>query len=126
MSQQCSWQTRSRPLEGLCLYYALLGLSQAPGFAGGHDCPDLWMPAGAAGTSQQNTDQAGAALVDDPLEGLLHFGAGFLGHMQQLGLQPLADQLVQAFAEDVGLPQLDGVVGKAGQQALDQFFTLAL
>ena len=37
MSQQCSWQTRSRPLEGLCLYYALLGLSQAPGFAGGHD-----------------------------------------------------------------------------------------
>ena len=25
------------PLEGRCLYYALLGLTQAPGFAGGHD-----------------------------------------------------------------------------------------
>ena len=37
MSQQCSWPTLSWPLEGRCLYYALLGLTQAPGFAGGHD-----------------------------------------------------------------------------------------
>ena len=37
MSQQCSWPTHSWPLEGRCPYYALLGLTQAPGFAGGHD-----------------------------------------------------------------------------------------
>ena len=37
MSQQCSWPTHSWPLEGRCLYYALLGLTQAPGFAGGPD-----------------------------------------------------------------------------------------
>ena len=37
MSQQCSWPTHSWPLEGRWPYYALLGLTQAPGFAGGHD-----------------------------------------------------------------------------------------
>ncbi len=37
MSQQCSWPTHSWPLEGRCPYYALLGLTQAPGFAGGSD-----------------------------------------------------------------------------------------
>ena len=37
MSQQCSWPTLSWPLEGRCLYYALLGLTQAPGFAEGPD-----------------------------------------------------------------------------------------
>ena len=37
MSQQCSWPTHSWPLEGRCLYYALLGLTQAPGLAGGPD-----------------------------------------------------------------------------------------
>ena len=37
MSQQCSWPTHSWPLEGRCPYYALLGLTQAPGFAGGPD-----------------------------------------------------------------------------------------
>ena len=37
MSQQCSWPTHSGPLEGRCPYYALLGLTQAPGFAGGPD-----------------------------------------------------------------------------------------
>lgn len=37
MSQQCSWPTHSWPLEGRCLYHTLLGLTQAPGFAGGHD-----------------------------------------------------------------------------------------
>ena len=41
MSQQCSWPTHSGPLEGRCPYYALLGLTQAPGFAGG---PDWQMP----------------------------------------------------------------------------------
>ena len=38
MSQQCSWPTHSWPLEGRCPYYALLGLTQAPGLAGGPDC----------------------------------------------------------------------------------------
>ena len=33
-SRQCSWPNRSRPLEGRCPYYALLGLTQAPGLHG--------------------------------------------------------------------------------------------
>ena len=37
MSQQCSWPTHSRPLEGRCPYNALIGLTQAPGSAGGPD-----------------------------------------------------------------------------------------
>ena len=59
-------------------------------------------------------------------QGLLHPGAGLLGHVQQLGLQPLVDQLVQALAKQVGLPQPGGVVSKIGQQALDQLLALAL
>lgn len=31
------WPTHSWPLEGRCPYYALLGLTQAPGLAGGPD-----------------------------------------------------------------------------------------
>ncbi len=38
MSQQCSCPIHSWPLEGRCLYYALPGLTQAPGLAGGPDC----------------------------------------------------------------------------------------
>ena len=35
--QECSWQTHLWPLKGLCQYYALLGLTQATGSAGGFD-----------------------------------------------------------------------------------------
>ena len=41
MKQQCSRPTVSWPLQGRGLYYALLGLTQAPGFAGGHDWHSL-------------------------------------------------------------------------------------
>ena len=49
MSQQCSWPTHSWPLEGRCPYYALLGLTQAPGFAGGHDWTVLFVAVTARG-----------------------------------------------------------------------------
>ena len=39
--QECSWQTHSWPLKGLCSYYALLGLTQATGSAGGFDSVSL-------------------------------------------------------------------------------------
>ena len=38
--QECSWQTHSWPLKGLCSYYALLGLTQATGSAGDFDMLD--------------------------------------------------------------------------------------
>lgn len=50
---------------------------------------------------QDYTDQAAAALVDDPLNGLLQLDAGVAGHPTELVVQPLVDQLMQALAEDV-------------------------
>ena len=67
-------------------------------------------------------DQAGAALVDDPLQGFLQAGARFLGHMQQLVLQPFVHQLMQALAKNVRLPNADGVLLEVLQKAHDQFF----
>ena len=46
--------------------------------------------------------------------------------MQQLVLQPLVHQLVQALAEDVGLPDLDGVLLKVLEQAHHQLLALTL
>ena len=65
--------------------------------------------------SNQNADQPGAALIDDPFQRFLQAGAGLLRHVQQLVLQPFVHQLVQALAKDVGFPQLFRVVLKAGQ-----------
>ena len=50
---------------------------------------------------QNYTDQATAALVDDPFDGLLQLDAGVAGHPTELVVQPLVDQLMQALAEDV-------------------------
>lgn len=50
---------------------------------------------------QDYTDQAAAALVDDPFDGLLQLDAGVAGHPAELVVQPLVDQLMQALAEDV-------------------------
>ncbi len=50
---------------------------------------------------QDYTDQAAAALVDDPFDGLLQLDAGIAGHPTELVVQPLVDQLMQALAEDV-------------------------
>ena len=100
----------------------------SPGGYQGEGISDLRMQAemGSPWLLQENADQAGAALVDDPFQGLLHPGAGLLGHVEQFGLQSLVHQIVEAFAEDVGLPDLDRVVLEVGQQALDQFLALAL
>lgn len=50
---------------------------------------------------QDYTDQAAAALVDDPFDGLLQLDAGVAGHPAELVVQPLVDQLMQALAKDV-------------------------
>ena len=59
MSQQYSWPTHSWPLEGRCLYYALLGLTQAPGFAGGPD----FQPEGGNHENQSLLPTTGCANV---------------------------------------------------------------
>ena len=75
---------------------------------------------------QNNADQSAAAVVDHTLNRFLQTGAGGLRHVQQLALQPFVDQLVQTFAKDVGLPDLQRVVLEIGQQAVYQFFGLPL
>ena len=50
---------------------------------------------------QQNTDQSGAAIVDDLFQRFLQAGAGFLRHVEELVLQPLLHQFMQALAKDV-------------------------
>ena len=44
--------------------------------------------------------------------------------MEQLVLQAVVDQLVEAFPEDVRLPQADGVVLEILQEALHEIFAL--
>ena len=58
---------------------------------------------------QDNADQPAAALVDDAGQGFLQLFPGILRHPLQLGLKVVADHLVEAAAEDVGLPDLTGV-----------------
>ena len=50
---------------------------------------------------QDYTNQAAAALVDDPFDGLLQLDAGVAGHPAELVVHPFVDQLMQALAEDV-------------------------
>ena len=45
---------------------------------------------------QQNTDQSGAAIVDDLFQRFLQAGAGFLRHVEELVLQPLIHQFMEA------------------------------
>ena len=92
--------------------------AEEAGMAVPADAAGMSVPADAAGAAV-SADEAGAALVDDLLQRFLHFGAGFLRHVQELVLQPVVDQLVQTFAKDIGLPQLDGVALKILQKALD-------
>ena len=50
---------------------------------------------------QQNTDQSGAAIVDDLFQRFLQTGAGFLRHVEELVLQSLIHQFMQTLAKDV-------------------------
>ena len=50
---------------------------------------------------QQNADQSGAAIVDDLFQRFLQAGAGFLRHVEELVLQSLIHQFMQALAKDV-------------------------
>ena len=58
---------------------------------------------------QDNADQPAAALVDDAGQRLLQLFPGILRHTLQFGLQIVADHLVKAASENVGLPDLTGV-----------------
>ena len=71
--------------------------------------------------SDQNADEPGTAFVDDPFQRALQLGAGLLRNVQQLVLQPVVHQLMQAFAKDVSVPQFAGVGLEICQQALDEF-----
>ena len=50
---------------------------------------------------QQNTDQSGAAIVDDLFQRFQQAGAGLLRHVEELVLQPLIHQFMQALAKDI-------------------------
>ena len=63
-------------------------------------------------TSQNNADQSAAALVDNALKCLPQLALRVRGHPFQLGLQVLADDLMEAAPEDIGLPQLAGIALK--------------
>ena len=50
---------------------------------------------------QQNTDQSGAAIVDDLFQRFLQAGAGFLRHVEELVLLSFFLLFLQALAKDV-------------------------
>ena len=60
------------------------------------------------------------------LKRLLQAAACLLRHVQQLCLHALADQLVQALAENIRAPQFAGVGLKVCQQAFDKLLPLLL
>ena len=76
------------------------------------------------GMLEQNADHAAAALVDDLGEGLLDLLLRVGGHAHELVAEPLAHQLVQALAEEVGVPDALGVVFKLLQQVAHQLLAL--
>ena len=77
--------------------------------------------------SEQNADQAVAAIVDDPFQGDLKPAAGLLRHVQQFGLNPLVDQLVEAFCRKMFVfHSLPGSLSKSCKNALDQLLPLLL
>ena len=68
--------------------------------------------------SQNDADQTSASLVDDALQRLPHFFLGIRGHPAQLCLQVVAHDLIEAAAENVGLPKLAGVSLKLLEQVI--------
>lgn len=70
---------------------------------------------------KNNTDQPAAALVDNPLDGLLQFETRISGHAVELVVQPLVHQLMQGFAEDIGLPYPTGAFLKFFEEIEHQF-----
>ena len=63
---------------------------------------------------------------DNKVVNLKAAAACLLRHVQQLCLHALADQLVQALAENIRAPQLTGVGLKVCQQAFDKLLPLLL
>ena len=73
----------------------------------------LWARCGVQGVTpclEEDADHAAVAFVDDLAEGLLHFFLSVHGHAHQLVGKALPYQLVQAFAEEVRVPDGLGVV----------------
>ena len=83
-------------------------------------------PAGPRHFLQDDTDESAGTLVDDALEGLLKLAPGILRHPLELGVQILADQLVEGAAKDVGLPDGFGVTLELLEQIVDHLFRLLL
>ena len=50
---------------------------------------------------QDQTDQTCSAFVDNPGQGAPEFPPDILRHLDQLGCQPLPDQIIDGLAEDV-------------------------
>jgi len=83
---------------------------------------EIW---GYAELSYEETKSA-AALVDDAGQRLLQLFPGILRHPLQLGLQIVADHLVKAASENVGLPDLTGVPFKLLKQIIHHVLRLLL
>ena len=62
---------------------------------------------------QQNTDQSGAAIVDDLFQRFLQAGAGFLRHVEELVLQPLIHQFMQLLPKMFDSHSLSGSASKS-------------
>ena len=84
------------------------------------------LPGCRASGLQNNADQTAGALVDDALKGLPQLGPGVVRHPLDLGVQILVHQLVEGFAEDVGLPDAAGVPLVLLEQIVDHVLALLL
>ena len=76
--------------------------------------------------SQYNTDQTAAPLVYNPLQGLLELQPRVHRHTVELRLQVFIDQLVEAAAKNIGLPDLRGVAAEFVHQIVDHILALLL
>ena len=73
---------------------------------------------------QDDTDETARALVDDALKRLAELEARVVRHMLELCLQVFVHDLVEAAAEDVGLPDLRRVALELLQEVVDHVFAL--
>ena len=73
---------------------------------------------------QDDTDETARALVDDALKRLAELEARVVRHVLELCLQVFVHDLVEAAAEDVGLPDLRRVALELLQEVVDHVFAL--
>ena len=73
---------------------------------------------------QDDTDETARALVDDALKRLAELEARVVRHVLELCLQVFVHDLVEAAAEDVGLPDLRRVALELLQEVVDHVLAL--